>query len=463
MQNHKKNLYHTEQLQQQDAAHHLHPFTDFKEYAEQPGRIITKAEGIYIEDSDGNKILDGMSGLWCCNLGYSQPKIAEAVYQQIQKLPFYNNFFQCANEPSVTLASRLADITPNRFTHVFFTNSGSEANDTNLRIIRRYWDLLEKPNKRIILSRTNAYHGSTIAAASLGGFDYVHQQFEPLPYVKHLPQPYWFEHKCDSGGNPLSPDEFGLQAANALEQTIDELGEENIAAFIAEPIQGAGGVIVPPDSYWPEVQRILNERDILFISDEVICGFGRTGKLFGFESYNTQPDLLTFAKAITNGFQPLGGVMVSNKITDVLTANSGEFGHGFTYSGHPVACAAALATLDILEHSSLIKQVANDIGPYLQQRWQALSDHPIVGEVRGKGMLVALELVRDKSTGERLEDNARAGYICRDYAIESGLVMRAVGNTMVIAPPLIISHQGVDLMFEKATRALDMTAQYYGI
>ncbi|MEZ5528767.1 MAG: aspartate aminotransferase family protein [Porticoccaceae bacterium] len=448
----------TRQLQNQDAAHHLHPFTDFQDYAANPGRIISRAEGVYIEDTDGNRILDGMSGLWCCNLGYSQPEIVEAVRHQLSTLPFYNNFFQCANEPAVTLAARLAELAPANFNRVFFTNSGSEANDTNLRLVRRYWDLLERPEKRIVLSRTNAYHGSTIAAASLGGFDFVHKQFETLPYVHHIAQPYWFK---DGGG--LSPEEFGIRAARDLERTIDELGEDNIAAFIAEPIQGAGGVIVPPESYWPEVRRILAERDILFISDEVIFGFGRTGRLFGWQSYGTNPDLITFAKAVTNGFQPLGGVLLSDKVADVLTTGGGEFGHGFTYSGHPAACAAALATLNILEREKLIDRVADDIGPYLQQRWRELADHPIVGETRGRGMVAALELVRDKPSRTRLEDGGKAGTVCRHFCIDSGLVMRAVGDAMIIAPPLVCSHAEIDLLIERASRALELTASHYGI
>ena len=447
---------HTAELKRQDAAHHLHPFTDFQDYAAHPGRIISRAEGVYIEDSDGNRILDGMSGLWCCNLGYSQPGIVEAVRKQLSELPFYNNFFQCANEPSVRLAARLASLTPDNFNHVFFTNSGSEANDTNLRLVHRYWDLLDKPNKRIILSRTNAYHGSTIAAASLGGFDFVHRQFETLPYVHHIAQPYWFK-----DGGELSPEEFGIRVAQDLERAIDELGEDNIAAFIAEPIQGAGGVIVPPESYWSAIREILKARDILFISDEVICGFGRLGHLFGFQAYGTEPDLITFAKAVTNGFQPLGGVLLSDKVANLLTSGGGEFGHGFTYSGHPAACAAALATLEIIEREGVIDHVADDIGPYLQRRWQELSDHPIVGETRGKGMVAALELVRNKHTRERLEDGGKAGAVCRQFCIESGLVMRAVGDAMIIAPPLVCSHEEIDLLIERATRALDLTAHHY--
>ena len=448
----------TQQWQNLDAQNHLHPFTDYHEYNQRPGRIINRAEHIYIYDTDNNKMLDAMSGLWCCSLGYSQPEIAEAVTRQFSQLPYYNNFFQCSNAPAVELAERLVKITPEQFNHVFFTGSGSEANDTNIRLIRRYWDLKEQPKKRIILSRTNAYHGSTIAAASLGGFNFVHQQFEKLPYVQHLPDPNWY---CN--GAHLSAEEFGLQTARELEKRIDELGEENIAAFIAEPIQGAGGVIVPPDSYWPEIQRILNERDILFVSDEVICGFGRTGSMFGCQTYDTQPDLLTFAKAVTNGFQPLGGVMVSDKIADVITTQGGEFGHGFTYSGHPIACAAALATLDIIDRESMLDRVANDIGPYLQSKWAALAAHPIVGHVRGTGMLGSLELVRNKETGERLEAKQKSGSICRDFCVSNGLVMRAVGDSMIIAPPFVCSHEEIDLLIERAQKALDQTAEHYKI
>ena len=448
----------TAQWQDLDTQNHLHPFTDYHAYNQKPGRVINRAEHIYIFDTDDNQMLDAMSGLWCCSLGYSQPEIAEAVSRQFSQLPYYNNFFQCSNAPAIELAERLVKVSPKQFNHVFFTGSGSEANDTNIRLIRRYWDLKEQPNKRIILSRKNAYHGSTIAAASLGGFNSVHKQFEKLPYVEHLPDPNWY---CN--GSDMSPEEFGIQTARELEKRIDELGEDNVAAFIAEPIQGAGGVIVPPESYWPEVQRILNERDILFVSDEVICGFGRTGSMFGCQTYNTQPDLITFAKAVTNGFQPLGGVMVSDNIADVITSKGGEFGHGFTYSGHPIACAAAIARMDIIERESMVDRVANDIGPYLQQKWIALQDHPIVGHVRVKGMVGSLELVRNKDTSERLEDGEKSGTVCRDFCISNGLVMRAVGDSMIISPPFVCSHQEIDLFTERAKKALDLTAEHYKV
>jgi len=430
-------------LQALDKTCHLHPFTDLHSYAETGGRIVSQAEGIYIRDTDGRQILDGMSGLWCCNLGYSQPTIVSAVTNQLEKLPYYNSFFNCSNEAAVKLASYIVDVTPKQFNHVFFTSSGSEANDTNIRIVHRYYDLLDKPEKKQIISRQNAYHGSTIAAASLGGMSLMHKQFTGLSYVHHVQEPYWYKEGGDS-----DPDEFGIAAARTLEQKIDELGQENVAAFIAEPIQGAGGVVVPPASYWPEIQRICDERDILFISDEVICGFGRTGAWFGCESFATRPDLLTFAKGVTNGYQPLGGVAVGDKVADVLTAGGGEFAHGFTYSGHPAACAAGIATLDILTSEKIVDSVAN---------------HPIVGEVRTMGMLAAFELVGDKNSREKIAPDGNGATFCRDAAIRSGLMVRTVGDSIVTAPPLICTEEEIDTLIVRLLKAMDATAAEFGI
>ena len=440
-----------------DSSHYLHPFTDFKELAQQGSRIITRAEGAYIYDSEGHEILDGMSGLWCVSLGYGQDRIAEAVYQQLKELPYYNSFFQCAHPPVIELARRLSEVTPAHINNFFFTGSGSEANDTQLRIVRRYWDLCEKPQKRFVISRKNGYHGSTIAGASLGGMGFMHKQFETLSYVDHVDQPYWF-----GEGGDMDPQEFGLQAARSLEQRIDELGAENVAAFIAEPVQGAGGVIVPPDSYWPEVRRICTEHDILLIADEVICGFGRLGEWFGSDHYKLDADLLSFAKAVTNGYQPLGGVMVGDRVADVIKADGGEFAHGYTYSGHPAACAAALATLDILEEQDIVRQVREDKAPYLQERWAKLQDHPLVGEARGVGFVGALELVADKQTRQRFDEDGSTGSLCRNLSVESGLVMRAVGDTMIIAPPLTLTHEQIDQLLERAVQALDKTQAALG-
>ena len=448
----------TNQLQSLDRAHHLHPFTDFKKYGETGGRIISRADHIYIYDSDDNQILDGMSGLWCCNLGYSQEKLIDAATEQFHKLPYYNNFFNCSNEPSVEMAKALVDVTPAQFNHVFFTNSGSEANDTNIKLVHRYYDLLGKPKKKHIISRKNAYHGSTIAASSLGGMSYMHKQYIGLDYVHHIGQPYWY-----TEGGDLSPDEFGLKVAKELEQKILELGVDKVGAFIAEPIQGAGGVILPPETYWPEIQRICDQYDILLISDEVICGFGRTGNWFGCETYGYTPDLMTFAKGVTNGFQPLGGVMVSDKVANVLNSNDGDFAHGLTYSGHPIACAVGIATIDILKNEKIIENLHSNIADHMGNRWKELENHPVVGQARVKGMVAALELVKDKSSRERLAPDAEGTVFCRDIAIANGLIVRAVDDTIICAPPIICSEQEIDTLIDRLVIGLDATAKKYGV
>ena len=389
-----------EDWQALDSAHHLHPFTDHKELHAKRSRIITRAEGVYIYEADGTRILDGMSGLWCVNAGYGRDEIIEAAAAQMRELPYYNNFFQCAHPPSIELASMLREVSQPQFNRAFFTGSGSESNDTIVRMVRTYWDLMGQPERHTIISRVNAYHGSTVAAASLGGMKPMHKQSGlPIPGIVHIEQPYWF-----GSDRSLSPDEFGLATAHALEAKINEIGADKVAAFIGEPIQGAGGVIIPPDTYWPEIQRICDEYGILLISDEVITGFGRLGEWFGADYFGTTPDFMPFAKGVTSGYLPLGGVLVSDRVADVLVEKAGEFAHGYTYSGHPAACAVAIANLKILQREKLVERVRDDIGPYLQSRWSALADHPLVGEARSKGLVAALELVRDKASRARFPE-----------------------------------------------------------
>ncbi|RMR37411.1 Aminotransferase, s III [Pseudomonas syringae pv. coriandricola] len=431
--------------------HHLAPFSDYKQLKEKGPRIITRAEGVYLWDSEGHKILDGMSGLWCVAIGYGREELADAASKQMRELPYYNLFFQTAHPPVLELAKAISEIAPQGMNHVFFTGSGSEGNDTMLRMVRHYWALKGQPNKKTIISRVNGYHGSTVAGASLGGMTYMHEQGDlPIPGIAHIPQPYWF-----GEGGDMTPDEFGVWAAEQLEKKILELGVENVAAFIAEPVQGAGGVIVPPESYWPKIKEILSRYDILFAADEVICGFGRTGEWFGSDFYGLKPDMVTIAKGLTSGYVPMGGLIVRDEIVAVLN-EGGDFNHGFTYSGHPVAAAVALENIRILREERIVERVKSETAPYLQKRLRELNDHPLVGEVHGVGLLGAIELVKDKVTRERYTDKG-AGMICRTFCFENGLIMRAVGYKMIIAPPLVISFAQIDELVEKARTCLDLT------
>ena len=444
--------------QELDKDHHLHPFTDHKALHEKRSRIITRAEGSYIFDADGNRILDGMSGLWCVNVGYGQQSLIDAATRQLQELPYYNNFFQCAHPPSIELAALLQEVSQPHINRVFFAGSGSESNDTVVRMVRTYWDLMGQPQRHTIISRKNAYHGSTVAAASLGGMKPMHRQSGlPIPGIEHIDQPYWF-----GSDRSLSPDEFGLATARALEDKIRELGADKVAAFIGEPVQGAGGVIIPPATYWPEIQRICDEYGILLISDEVITGFGRLGEWFGADYYGIKPDLMPFAKGVTSGYLPLGGVLVGDRVADVMIDKGGEFFHGYTYSGHPAACAVAIANIQLLREQGLIDRVKNDIGPYLQERWARLGEHPLVGETRMVGLMGALELVANKETLERFPEKRGAGTICRDIFVENGLVLRAVGDTMVCAPPLVLRKEEADELVDKTWTCLDLAAKALG-
>ena len=441
----------TAEWQALSGEHHLAPFSDYKQLKEKGPRIITKAQGVHLWDSEGNKILDAMAGLWCVALGYGREELVQAASTQMRELPYYNLFFQTAHPPALELAKAIAQLAPEGMNHVFFTGSGSEGNDTVLRMVRHYWALKGKPQKKVIISRINGYHGSTVAGASLGGMVGMHEQGDlPIPGIVHIAQPYWF-----GEGGDMSADEFGVWAAEQLEKKILELGEDTVAAFIAEPIQGAGGVIIPPETYWPKVKEILAKYDILFVADEVITGFGRTGEWFGSDYYGLKPDLMTIAKGLTSGYVPMGGVIVRDEIVKTLN-EGGDFNHGFTYSGHPVAAAVGLENLRILRDEKIIERVKAETAPYLQKRLRELESHPLVGEVRGLGMLGAIELVKDKATRERYTDKG-AGMVCRQFCFDNGLIMRAVGDTMILAPSLVISPAEIDELVEKARKCLDLT------
>ena len=448
----------TQLIQALDREHFLHPFTDFKDLASHGARVITRAENIYVWDSEGHKILDAMSGLWCVNVGYGREELASAAYRQMMTLPYYNSFFQTTNVPAVQLAAKLSALAPEvggrSFKHVFYSSSGSESNDSNVRMVRRYWDLAGQPERKIIIGRINGYHGSTMAGASLGGMSGMHAQGDlPIPNITHIEQPYFYE----LGRPGETAAEFGLRAAGWLEEKILALGADKVAAFIAEPVQGAGGVIIPPDSYWPEIQRIVDKYGILLISDEVICAFGRVGHWFAYEKFGYRPDLVTFAKGVTSGYIPLGGVMVGNRVAQVLIEQGGEFNHGYTYSGHPVACAVALANLELMEKENLPGRVKNDIGPYLADRFAELGEHPLVGLAETCGFMAGLVLTKNKATHEAFEPELGVGMLCRGHCFRLGLIMRAVGDRMIIAPPLVMTHEQIDEMVALIRRCLDAT------
>lgn len=448
----------TKEWKQLDSAHHMAPFTDYGEQRKHGARIITHAEGHYIFDSDGNRILDGMAGLWCVNVGYGRSELVDAATRQMTVLPYYNNFFKTSNKPIIALSKRLAEITPDGLNNVFYANSGSEANDTIIRMVRHFWALEGHPEKRVIIGREYGYHGSTIMSASMGGMSGMHEQAAAEPDFDHIRPPYGFLHK----GNQDEA-QFAANAASWLEDKIIEIGADKVAAFVAEPVQGAGGVIVPPEGYFEHIQDICRRHDILFIADEVITGFGRTGYWFASQRMNLAPDMMTMAKGLTSGYVPMSAVMVGDRVAERLISDGGEFYHGFTYSGHPVAAAVALANLDIIEGEGLIERVRDDTGPYLGEALAPLAGHPLVGEVRTYGMLAAIELVKSKEGPELFADVGTVGMMCRDHAVANGLMMRAVRDGMILSPPLTFTRDDIDATAAIAKTALDATAADLGM
>lgn len=440
----------TAELQALDAAHHMHPFTHNDELGVKGARVITRANGVMLTDSDGNDYLDAMAGLWCVNVGYGRAEMAEAAARQMRELPYYNTFFQTTHVPAIALSAKLAELAPRDLNHVFFAGSGSEANDTNIRMVRTYWAEKGKPEKKVIISRRNAYHGSSMGSASLGGMSYMHDQGGlPIADICHIDQPHWW-----AEGGDLSPEEFGLERARQLEKKIEELGEDRVAAFIAEPIQGAGGVIIPPSTYWPEIQRICDKYEILLIADEVICGFGRTGSWFGSETLGIRPHIMTVAKGLSSGYAPIGGSIVCDEVANVI--NNCEFAHGYTYSGHPVTCAVALENLRILQEEGIVDRVASHSAAYLADKWKGLADHPLVGEATTIGMMGSIVLTPDASRRAAFAgDEGDAGLTTREHCFKNGLVMRHVGDRMIISPPLVITDGEMDTLVERAWKSLD--------
>jgi putrescine aminotransferase len=448
----------TASIQADDARHHLHPFTDHAGLARQGARVITKAEGVWLTDSEGNRLLDGMAGLWSVNVGYGRKELADVAHAQLLELPYYNTFFQTTHEPVARLGAKLAEVTPKGVDLFVYGNSGSDANDTIVKLVRLFWNAQGRPRKKTIISRSYAYHGVTLAAASLSGLTAMHPQFDlPMPGVVHVAGPYWY-----GDGGDKTPDEFGIWAARQVEKKILELGAENVGAFIGEPIQGAGGVIVPPATYWPEIQRICREHDVLLIADEVICGFGRTGKWFGSHTFGIEPDFMTMAKGLTSSYVPMSAVGISGRVKDVLMNSGDEVVHGYTYSGHPVAAAVAVRNIEIMQEERLVERAGEDIGPYFQARLRELAGHRLIGEVRGIGLIAAMEIVEDKASRSHFDPKRKAGLTCRNHCFANGLVMRAVRDIMVLAPPLTITRAEVDTLVERAAKCLDLTARDLG-
>jgi putrescine---pyruvate transaminase len=461
MTNREHNL--TRYWQALDAAHHVHPFSDTAALNKEGVRVITRADGVYLWDSEGQKILDGMSGLWCVQLGYGNAELAEAGYEALKTLPYYNHFFKTSNPWTIELAAKLAAILPEGHQRVLFANSGSEANDSALKLIRYYWNLKGRPEKKIHLSRDKAYHGVTMAAASLSGLTPMHPQFDlPLPGFEKVPAPYWFGAKADGYGD-IAAEEFGELIARKLEERIVEIGPDRVASFSAEPVQGAGGLIFPPESYWPAVQKVCAKYDVLLHLDEVITGFGRLGEWFGAQAYGVRADIITMAKGLSSGYQPISAISLGARMGEAIANANEELVHGYTYSGHPVASAVALKNLEIIERQGLVKRVRTEIGPYMQNRLrETFEDHPIVGQVRGSGLLAAIELVADKKNRTFFPNIGDVGTHCRNYCFSGGLISRAIRDTMVLSPPFVISEAEVDEIVAKLKSAIDRTAKDYG-
>ncbi|NWH08197.1 MAG: aspartate aminotransferase family protein [Alphaproteobacteria bacterium] len=453
----------TKHWQELDARHHIHPFSDTAALNAEGVRIITRGKGIYLWDSEGNRLIDGMAGLWCVQLGYGNEELAEAGCEALRTLPYYNHFFKTANPWTIELAATLAGILPQGLTRVLFANSGSEANDTAIKLIRYYWNLKGRPEKKIHISREYAYHGVTMAAASLSGLTPMHPQWDlPFPGFVKVPTVYWYGAKA-AGYGDITPDEYGLLIARKLEEKILELGPDNVASFSAEPVHGAGGLMFPPETYWPEIQRICRKYDVLLHLDEVITGFGRTGRWFGSHTFGIAPDILTMAKGLSSGYQPISAIALGERVGEAIATANEELVHGYTYSGHPVASAVALKNLQIMARDKIVERVGEDIGPYFQARArELLSNHPLVGEVRGTGLLCAIELVKDKAAREFYDRKLDIGTQCRNHCFSNGLVMRAIRDTMVLSPPLVISRQEVDELLGLARRCIDLQAKDLG-
>ncbi|MDH3695623.1 MAG: aminotransferase [Gammaproteobacteria bacterium] len=437
--------YDTKALWEMDRDHYIHPWTDFSVFKEKGSLVIAESDGAYVIDSDGKRYLDGIGGLWCVNIGYGNEEMAEAIADQVRTMPYYSTFTHVTTPPAAQLAAKVAQLAPGTLNHVFYGASGSVANDSAIRIIHFYNNRLGRKTKKKIIARTDGYHGSTYLAMSMTGVEFDHQGFDLAPdLVHHIPNP-----------NPYRrPDGMSLEAfcdekVADLKIAIEKMGAENVACFIAEPIMGAGGVIVPPPGYHKRTKEVCEQYDVLYISDEVVTGFGRLGHFFASEAvFDFVPDIITCAKGISSGYIPLSATILSEEIYDVISvpqADGAMFTHGFTYSGHPVSCRAGLKNIEIMERDKICEHV-REVGPYFEQQLATLGDLPIVGDVRGKCFMMCVENVANKETKELFDASINIGGRVADECEQRGLIVRPVGHLNVLSPPLTLTKQEIDNM-----------------
>jgi 4-aminobutyrate---pyruvate transaminase len=438
-----------------DIAAHLHSFTNLATHAKTGPFTVTRGDGIFVEDDEGNRYLEGVSGLWCASLGFSNARLAKAGSDALYKLPYYHTFNGRSNPAAIALAEKLIAIAPVPMSKIFFANSGSEANDTAVKLVWYYHNAIGKPDKKKIIARRNAYHGVTVAAASLSGLANNHRDFDlPIQNILHTDCPHYFRYAEPDE----SEEDFATRLADNLDKMIREEGPETVGAFIAEPVLGAGGVIPPPATYFDKVQEVLAKYDVLFIADEVVCGYGRTGEMFGSTTYGLRPDILTTAKGLSSGYAPISAVMVNEKVYTPVAANSGNigvFGHGFTYSGHPVSCAIALETLNIYDDDDIVAHVKS-LAPQFQDAIQRYQGRKYVGEVRGVGLLGAIELYADPARRLTFDPSVKAGGRLVEIGLTQGLIVRALGDTIVLCPPLVITSDELSELFARFERTMDL-------
>jgi 4-aminobutyrate--pyruvate transaminase len=447
---------HPNSLQARDIAYQFHPNTNLRRHERVGPIIIDRGEGIYVYDDQGRQYIEALAGLWSVGVGFGEKRLVDAAAKQMAKLPYYHTFTHKSHEPSIELAEKLVKLSPPGLDHVFFTNSGSEANDTVVKMVWYYNNALDRPLKKKFIARNGGYHGITIVAGSLTGLPANQRGFDlPLPFAKHVTCPHHYRFAKDGE----TEEQFSTRLAEELEAKILEEGPETVAAFIGEPLIGAGGVLPPPKGYWPKMQAVCRKYDVLVVADEVINGFGRLGKMFASEHYGIEPDILVCSKQITSSYLPLSAILISDKIYQVIADQSerlGTFGHGFTTSGHPVATAVALENLAIIEERDLIGNV-NRVGPYMQKALQKFADHPLVGEVRGDGLIAAVELVADKRTKAKFDPPGKVGFYFFEKGHEHGLITRPVQDSICFCPPMIITEAQIDEMVARFAATLEDT------